>query len=74
MSDKKVIPITGKHTTFHSLAAEAMATPEAKRGFIVFFDDEGTMSFGECGTTTADTGMALMFLQMVANDIMREPG
>ena len=40
MIEKKVVPITGKHTTFSSLAAEAMVRPEAKRGFIVFFEEE----------------------------------
>ena len=74
MIEKKVVPITGKHTTFSSLAAEAMVWPEAKRGFIVFFEEDGTMHFGELGVECSDVGMALMYLQMIAQDMMRAPG
>ena len=73
MIEKKVVPIRGRHETFSSLAAEAMTRPDAKRGFIIFFDEEGTMNFGELDAQCQDVGMALMYLQMIAQDMMRAP-
>jgi hypothetical protein len=71
MSDRKVVPITGKHTTLSSMMAECMADPKAVRGFVVFFDEEDTMSFGELGITRSDACMAAAYLNMVAIDMMR---
>lgn len=39
MNNKKVVPITGKHTSMHSMLAEAMTNDKAKRGAVIFFDE-----------------------------------
>lgn len=67
---RKVAPITGRHTTLHSMLAEAMADDRAKRGFIVWFDDEGTMHFGELATTLADACMAHGYMGMIVHQMM----
>lgn len=72
MSDRKVIPITGKHTSMHSMVAECMADPESVRGYIIYFTEDGNMRIGHFGTTRADTCMAATYLNMKAIDAMRE--
>lgn len=75
MSDaRKVIPITGKHTTLHSMLAEAMANPDAIRGFVVWFSPEGIMNFGDVNTTRSDVCMAAAYINMLATDMMRFEG
>ena len=69
-SVRKVHPIKGKHTTFSSMIAEAMVDARAKRGFVVYFDDEGTMYFGELDVRLGDACMAHGYLGMVVNQMM----
>jgi hypothetical protein len=57
-AENKVVPITGKHTTLSSMMAQCMADPKAVRGFVVFFDEDGTMNFGELDVTRSDICMA----------------
>ena len=70
--DNKVVPITGRHTTLSSMMAQCMADPKAVRGFVVFFDAENTMNFGELGITRGDSCMAATYLNMIAIDMMRQ--
>ena len=70
MTDKKLVPITGRHTTFHSLASEAMVNEKARGGIIIWFDEEGTMSYGTVNVRMSDVGMALMAVQKMAVDQM----
>jgi hypothetical protein len=72
VTENKIVPITGKHTTFSSMLAEAMADPRAKRGFVVYFDEEGTMYPGHVDTTRSDACMGAAYLNMIAIDIMRQ--
>jgi hypothetical protein len=70
--ENKVVPITGKHTTLSSMMAQCMADPKALRGFVVFFDADGTMNFGELGVTRSDICMAAAYLNMLAVEMMRQ--
>ena len=72
MVDRKVVPIKGKHQSMSSMAAECMADPSAKRGFVIYFDDEGTMRHGHFGTTRSDICMAQMYLTMLGVEIMQQ--
>lgn len=72
MSSDKVVPITGKHRTFKSMATQAINTPEAKRGCVIWFEEDGTMHFGQFGILTADIGMAQMYIQMLAVEMMQD--
>jgi hypothetical protein len=69
---RKVHPITGKHTTLHSMLAEAMADQRAKRGLIVWFDEDGVMNSGQLGMTLADTCMAHGYIGMMVNRMMED--
>jgi predicted secreted protein len=69
----KVTPITGKHTTMHSMLAAAMADERAARGMVIYFEEDGTMHFGELGIKRSDVCMSLMYMHMIANDIMSQP-
>jgi hypothetical protein len=69
---RKVHPITGRHTTLHSMLAEAMADERAKRGLVVWFDEEGVMHFGELGITLADACMAQGYIAMIVNQMMEQ--
>ena len=71
--DRKVVPIRGKHETFNSMAGEAMEATEWVRGFMIGFEEDGTMHFGESKITRQDVGMALMYLHMVAAQMMEQP-
>lgn len=68
---KKVTPITGRHTTFSSLVAEAMIDERAVGGLVIYFEEDGTMHFGDVGLKRGDVGMALMFVHMLSDDVMR---
>ncbi|MGB9154429.1 MAG: hypothetical protein WCD70_15235 [Alphaproteobacteria bacterium] len=70
---KKVIPITGKHTTFSSMVADAMTRENATRGCVIFFEEDGTMHFGELGLERTDVGMMLMYIQMIGVQMMERP-
>lgn len=74
MSEGKVVPITGKHTTLYSMLAEAMVDERAKRGYVMWFEEDGTMHVGHVGTILADVGMALMYLQRDAVLAMGDDG
>lgn len=74
MSERKVVPITGKHTTLHSMLAEAMVDARAERGYVIWFEKNGTMHTGQVGSTLADVGMALMYLQRDAVLAMGDDG
>jgi hypothetical protein len=69
----KVIPITGRHTTLQSMLAVPMADDRAVRGLVVWFEEDGTMHFGELGVRASDVGMALMYIQMIAYQMMENP-
>jgi hypothetical protein len=71
MTERKVVPITGKHTTYSSMLAEGMSDPKAVRGFIIYFDEEGTMHPGHFGATRSDNCMAAIWLTTLATDMMR---
>lgn len=70
--DLKVVPIGGKHRSFNSMAGEAMEDQTAKRGMIFWFEEDGTMHFGEWGLTRADVGMVLMEMTALAYEMMRQ--
>lgn len=72
MTERKVVPITGKHTSMHSMVAECLADPASVRGFVIYFDEEGTMRHGHFGATRADTCMAAAYLNGLASDVMRQ--
>jgi hypothetical protein len=72
MSNRKIIPITGRHTTVHSMLAEVMANEKIVSGFIICFDDEGTMSHGHVDTTRSDACMAAALLNEIAQSTMRD--
>jgi len=67
---RKVHPIRGKHETLYSMLGECMADQKAKKGFVVYFDEEGTMYFGEIGLTLADYCMATVYMNNEANKFM----
>jgi hypothetical protein len=69
---RKVHPITGRHTTMQSMAAEIVGDDRAKSGIIVFFDEEGTMHFGEMKLTLGQACMAQGFMAMIVNQMMSE--
>ena len=71
---RKVHPITGRHTTLYSLLAEAMADERAKSGYVIWFEDDGTMHVGCVGTTLAQTCMASTYLTMDSTLAMHEDG
>ncbi len=66
----KVAPITGHHTTMQSMAAECVADERADRGFIVWFEADGTMHFGDVRTQRGDICMAAAYIQMLAIKMM----
>lgn len=70
MSERKIIPITGKHTSLSSMLAEAMCDGSFKSGFIICFDEEGTMRSGHFQTTTANVCMAAAWLNAMAARVM----
>jgi hypothetical protein len=70
---RKVHPITGRHTTLSSMLAEAMADDRAKRGFVVYFEEDGTMHFGELGATVSDVCMAHGYIGRIVNQMMEQP-
>lgn len=39
MAERKVVPITGKHTTMSSMVAECLADPHSVPGFVIYFDE-----------------------------------
>ncbi len=70
MSERKIVPITGKHTSMHSMVAECLADPASVRGFVIYFDEEGTMRHGHFGATRSDTCMAAAWLNGMAARVM----
>ena len=71
MSDeRKIIPIKGRQQSMSSMVAECMADPKSVRGFIIYFDEEGTMYHGHFGATRADTCMAFAWLSNMAHRVM----
>jgi hypothetical protein len=72
VTESKVVPFTGKHTTMQSMLAEAMADPRCLRGFVIYFDEEGTMRHGHFEATRSDTCMAAAYLSSLACDVMRQ--
>jgi hypothetical protein len=72
MTERKVVPITGKHTSLSSFMAECMADPRAKRGIVIYFDDDDHMYPGHFDATRADISMAAAWINMKATDIMRQ--
>jgi hypothetical protein len=71
VSERKVHPIKGVHQSMSSMAAECMADTRSVRGFIIYFDQEGTMHHGHFGVTRADTCMAAAYLNMMAIESMQ---
>lgn len=69
-----IVPISRKYKTFRAMAAQAVGAKEADRGFVVYFTEEGVMHFGQFGTELADVGMAQMYLQMLAVEMMQNGG
>lgn len=70
--DLRVVPIGGKHRSFNSMAGEAMEDMKAKRGIIFWFEEDGTMHFGEFGLHRCDVGMVLMEVLSISNEFMRQ--
>lgn len=73
MNDKdlKVVPLGGEHRSFSSMAGEAMETSIAKRGMIFWFEEDGTMHFGQWGMKRSDVGMVLMEVTALSYEMMR---
>lgn len=74
MKSTKVVPIKGRHQSFNSMAGEAMDTKEWVRGYVIAFEEDGTMHVGEFDVRNADACMAAMELQMRATDALRREG
>jgi hypothetical protein len=72
MTERKVVPITGAHTSLSSFLAECMADPRAKRGIVIYFDENDHMYPGHFDATRADISMAAAWVNMKAVDIMRQ--
>lgn len=72
MTDK-IVKLHNRHKTIRSMAAELATKEEAKRGFIIWFDKEGTMFFGDKDIQLKDVGMAMMYMQMLAVQMMEQP-
>lgn len=73
MTDRKVIPIKGKHKSMSSMAAECMADPRAIRGFIIYFEEDGTMHQRHFGAIErGEMNMTLRTLKTIA-DALRVP-
>jgi hypothetical protein len=72
MTERKVHPIKGKHQSMSSMVAECMADPRSVRGFVIYFDEEGTMRHGHFGATRSDTAMAAAYMQMLAVEMMQQ--
>ena len=70
--ENNVVKFPGRHKTFRSLANEAANTKEAERGAVIYFDKEGVMHFGELGLERSDVGMMLMYIQMIAVQMMEQ--
>jgi hypothetical protein len=70
MTERKVVPITGRHTSMHSMVAECLADPASVRGFVIYFDEEGTMRHGHFGATRSDTCTAAAWLNGMAAKVM----
>ena len=71
---RKIHPITGRHTTLHSMLAEAMADERAVRGYVVWFEEDGTMHVGQVGVTLGDVSMAAIYLNLEACQTMQDEG
>lgn len=71
MTERKVHPIKGKHTTMSSMVAECMADTKSVRGFVVYFEEDGTMHHGQFRATRSDTCMAAAYLNMLAMESMQ---
>lgn len=72
MSERKVVPIKGRHQSMSSMVAECMADPRSIRGFVIYFEEDGTMHHGHFGSTRADTAMAAAFMNMLAVEMMQQ--
>ena len=70
----KVIPITGRHTTLHSMLAQAMADERAERGYVIWFEKDGTMQVGHVAATLGDACLASAYLQRDVVLAMGEEG
>jgi hypothetical protein len=71
MTERKVHPIKGKHQSMSSMVAECMADPKSVRGFVIYFEEDGTMHHGHFGATRSDTCMAASYLNMMAMETMQ---
>lgn len=72
MTERKVHPIKGKHTTMSSMVAECMADSRSVRGFVIYFEEDGTMHHGHFGVTRADVCMAAAYLNMMSVESMQD--
>lgn len=74
MTERKIVPITGVHTTLYSMLAECMADERAKRGYVIWFEQDGTMHAGRVATTLSDACMAATWTNRDAVLAMGEDG
>jgi hypothetical protein len=58
MTERKVIPLGGKHKSASSLLAEIMNDPKVKRVVVFTFDGEGNMSFAHFDCTRSEMAYA----------------
>lgn len=72
MSGRKVHPIRGVHESMSSMVAECMADPKSIRGFVIYFEEDGTMHHGHFGATRADTCMAAAYMNLMATESMQK--
>lgn len=72
MSDK-IVKLHDRHKTLRSMAAELATQEDAERGFLIWFEKDGTMHFGDKNIQLKDVGMALMYMQMLAVQMMAQP-
>lgn len=71
MTERKVVPIKGKHQSMSSMVAECMTDPRSVRGIVVYFEEDGTMHHGSFDVTRADTCMAAAYMNMLAVESMQ---
>lgn len=66
----KVEVLHHKSKTFRSFAEKAAVDDRAKSGLVIWFEEDGTMHFGQFGITLSQVGMAQMYIQMLAVQMM----
>jgi hypothetical protein len=69
----KVVPLTKTYASIQAMLAGMMVNNKCKRGFVIAFDEEGTMSVGQVESRRSEVGMALMWFMSAACRMMGDP-